>query len=111
MKHGTFVGISYKNRKVVVNLTATVMEEFMAEHEITDPKDVIGDLETSLLDRDMAQRPVNDKEWEELHTLALREAHIYQQRIARQLAGDPRLNPMARNTNLFRPRGPAVGDF
>ena len=111
MKHGTFVGISYKQRKVVVNQTAMVMEDFMDEHEILNPKDVIGDLETRLLDRDMAQRPSNDEEWEELHTLAIREAHIYQQRIARQLAGDTRVNPMARNTNLFKPRGPAVGDF
>jgi hypothetical protein len=39
------------------------------------------------------------------------EAKEAQVKISTLLAGNPKVNPIARNTSLFEVRGPIVGDF
>ena len=111
MKFGTFVGVNHTDRKVVLNSHPMVMEEFMESNGIFDPKDVVGPFETILLDNGTVSYPTTQDEWDRLHPLALKEAKGYRYAVAQKLAGDPKTATMARNTNLFEPRGPIAGDF
>ena len=91
MKAGYYVWIDYKERKVRMSPEFEMVEEFDARHD---------------------QRPYPHQWGLEIFEFSTKEeAKEYQVKIATHLAGDPRTNTMARNTNLFEMRGPAVGDF
>ena len=91
MKAGYYVWIDQENRKVRRSMEYEMVEEF---------------------DTRYGDRPYPHKWNEELFEFQDGEkAKNFQVRLATELAGDPRFNMMARNTNLFKPRGPLVGDF
>ena len=91
MKAGYYVWIDYQERKVRISPEYELVEQFDARHN---------------------DRPYPHK-WnlELFEVQEASEARDLQRRIARYLAGDPRTNTRARNTNLFGLRGPVVGDF
>ena len=91
MKAGFYVWVDYQERKVRRSNKYEMVEEFDARYN----------------DRPYPHR------WnlEIFEFQILEEAIAAQQAIAKALAGDPAVNTMARNTSLFKTRGPVVGDF
>ena len=91
MKAGYYVWIDHKERKVRISPEYELVEQFDARHN---------------------DRPYPHK-WnlEIFEFQEQAEARAFQQKIAKDLAGDPRTNTRARNTSLFGLKGPIVGDF
>lgn len=91
MKAGYYVWIDRENRKVCISQRYEMVEEFDARYN---------------------QRPYPHKWNLEIFEFQTKEeAKDFQVRLVKELAGDPTVNTMARNTSLFEPRGPCVGDF
>jgi hypothetical protein len=92
MKAGFSVGVNREKKRLVLGTTFQMMEEFMAEHNINNPQDVM-----TFSDLNKA---------EQFHKMVT-------ELLVRMFHGstDPSIVSIARNTNLFEPRGMAVGDF
>lgn len=91
MKAGYFIGLRRDEQQIVLNSKYQTLEEFMAANNITDPKDVL----LPYQDPKFAE-----KVKEELVELLIINIHGSE---------DPRVCSAARNTSLFKPRGPAMG--
>ena len=91
MKAGYYVWIDKVERKVRISTEFEMVEEFDTRYD---------------------QRPY-PHQWnvEIFEFPTYEEAKLFQVKVATRLAGDPGVNTMARNTNLFKMRGPIVGDF
>lgn len=113
MKAGHFVGVNWNKRRVVINDEHMMMEEFMEKFGVEDTKDLTW------------IEPLIHEEWnsrlseEEMGKSILGLQKKVQQDTADKLrvlfngpgGNNPSACSIARNTNLFEPRGPMMGDF
>jgi len=99
MKWGTFIAIDSVTRKVRgANQTQMVMEDYMFQQAVKDPKDLIGPFETMIYDNDKSARSWSD---EKLHAEALKAARAEQVKIAERLQGErDRLNKLDKQMSL-----------
>jgi len=90
MHFGTFIGIN-KERRLIVgpNVKAKTLEEFMADTGIKDPKDVIGDFETQLLDRKEFHSVEDAVDELRLHEEAVESARREKVKLVVKLGGKP----------------------
>jgi len=91
MKAGHFVG--YKDGKIVTDSEFLIMEEFMHKYGITETTNIVG--------------PYKDANYAAKMCDALVRAGL----IYIHGSDNPKTVSAARNTNLFEPKGPAVGDI
>ena len=91
MQTGYFIG--YINKRIVLDNEYMLLEDFMEEHNIIDPKNVVG--------------PFGSLEF----ASEFRKALIKVCLIYLHGSDNPRTVSAARNTSLFEPRGPAFGDI
>ncbi len=90
MKSGTFIGIN-KERRLIVgpNLKPKSLEEFMSDTGIKDPKDVIGDFETQLLDSHNFPQVSDAVDELRLHEEAVEAARRAKVDMVKKLGGKP----------------------
>ena len=90
MKSGTFIGIN-KERRLIVgpNLKSKSLEEFMSDTGIKDPKDVIGDFETQLLDSHNFPQVSDAVDELRLHEEAVEAARRAKVDMVKKLGGKP----------------------
>lgn len=113
MKAGHFVGINWDKRRVVINDEFLMMEEFMEQYGVKETKDLIW---IDILIHEEWNSRLSEAELKK----AVRDLQVkVQQDTADKLrvlfngpgGNNPSVSSIARNTNLFEPRGPMMGDF
>ena len=92
MQFGYFIGLDRTKNRLVTSNKEMMLEDFMSEHEIQNPQDVVGPYD---LEQTTKLKPYLTK-------ALLRHIHG---------SDDPRIVSAARSTSLFEPRGPIVGDI
>ena len=112
MKAGYNVGIDWKNRRVKVGTEYEMMEEFMDRVGIENSQDIytLQDVSDAVkLQQSVASYLRCGGPGKTLFEVILN----MQEGIPVPFPGgdNPSVSTMARNTSLFEPRGPAMGDF
>jgi len=112
MKAGYNIGIDWKRRRVMVGSEYEMMEEFMGRVGIENSQDVYT-LQGVNKARELQQRVASYLRCGGPGKTLLQVIwNIQEGGPAPFPGGDkPSVSMMARNTSLFEPRGPAMGDF